>query len=355
MRIKKAIESANTSLPANITEGPAAKVTYCFDAAFEQLVNLVPATKVIIVTDTNVFRHHQSLFSNWPVIVIPAGEEHKQQATVDFIISKMIELEADRNSFLVGVGGGVVTDIAGFAAGVFMRGIRFGFVPTSILAMVDASIGGKNGIDTGIYKNLVGLIRQPEFLLYDYSLLQTLPEAEWINGFAEIIKHGCILDRGLFTLLESQSLEYFMQDKQALSVLIERNVDIKTRVVLKDEFEKADRKLLNFGHTIGHAIENQYQLPHGHAVAIGMVAAAAFSTQLTGLAVEEKERLVRLLEKYCLPVTLPENRQQIADTISMDKKKAGDSISFILLKSIGDSSIHPIALPILKQMILGVN
>jgi 3-dehydroquinate synthase len=149
------------------------------------------------------------------------------------------------------VGGGVVTDITGYAASVYMRGLKFGFVPTSVLAMVDASIGGKNGVDVGIYKNLVGLIKQPDFLLYDYSLLQTLPNDQWVNGFAEIIKHACIKDQQLFSMLENETLESFQSDKNKLAALIEKNVQIKTEVVLKDEFENGDRRLLNFGHTLG--------------------------------------------------------------------------------------------------------
>ncbi len=136
--------------------------------------------------------------NGWQTIVIKAGEEHKQQSTVDYIIQQLIEKEADRNTFIVGVGGGVVTDITGYAASVYMRGLKFGFVPTTILAMVDASIGGKNGVDVGVYKNLVGLIKQPEFLLFDYSLLETLPGEQWVNGFAEVIKHACIKDAGCF-------------------------------------------------------------------------------------------------------------------------------------------------------------
>jgi 3-dehydroquinate synthase len=164
-----------------------------------------------------------------------------------------------------------------------MRGIRFGFVPTSILAMVDASIGGKNGIDVGTYKNMVGLIRQPEFLLYDYSFLKSLPKAEWINGFAEIIKHACIKDASMFRLLEAYKLNDFQKDKTLLNKLIQRNALLKSKVVVEDEFETGDRKLLNFGHTFGHAIENTYQLPHGHAVAVGMVMACMISASYKNL------------------------------------------------------------------------
>jgi 3-dehydroquinate synthetase len=168
------------------------------------------------------------------------------------------------------------------------------------LSMVDASIGGKNGIDTGVYKNMVGTIRQPGFILYDPRLLDSLPQAEWENGFAEVIKHGCILDSAMFRELENRSIRYYRTNKPALKALIERNAILKTRIVQKDEFEKNERRLLNFGHTLGHALENQYELSHGQAISIGMVFAAMVSEALSGF--KQTERLVSLLENYGLPI-----------------------------------------------------
>ena len=169
-------------------------VSYYFDAAFADLETILSKDTSILVTDENVFAAQPAIFKGWKTIIIKAGEQFKQQAAVDFIIGQLIEKQADRNTFIVGVGGGVVTDITGYAASIYMRGLRFAFVPTTILAMADAAIGGKNGIDSGIYKNLIGLIKQPQFLLFDYELLNTLPSGEWINGFAEIIKHALIAD-----------------------------------------------------------------------------------------------------------------------------------------------------------------
>jgi 3-dehydroquinate synthase len=162
--------------------------------------------------------------------------------------------------------------------------------------MVDAAIGGKNGIDVGVYKNIVGTIRQPKFLLYDYGFLKSLPQTEWINGFAEIIKHACIKDARLFKLLEKKVLRDFQKDLTALATLIRRNVEIKASVVQHDEFEKGERRLLNFGHTLGHAIENIYQLAHGQAISIGMTAASKISQQLNGF--NEVERVMHLLDRY---------------------------------------------------------
>ncbi len=326
-------------------------VSYYFDTKIALLEQIVPKEKAILVTDENVVAAHASVFEGWSTIVIKAGEEHKQQSTVDFIIRQLIEKEADRSSFLVGVGGGVVTDIAGYAAGIYMRGIKFGFVPTTLLAMVDASIGGKNGVDVGPYKNLVGLIRQPEFLLFDYSLLQTLPETEWVNGFAEIIKHACIRDREMFAMLEQQTLQGIRQQDATLAALIKQNVLLKSSVVAADEFEKGDRKLLNFGHTFGHAIENLYQLPHGHAVAIGMVTASNLSVELNGFAIPEKERLVQLILSYGLPVQLSVDKNKIWNLLRMDKKRVSDEMNFILLNAIGEGVIRRIPLHQLENLI----
>ena len=165
-------------------------VNYYFDASFDVLNKLVPVESAVLITDENVFEAHKKKFKGWSTIVLKPGEQYKVQQTVDVIIDQLIELGADRQTTLIGVGGGVITDITGYVASIYMRGIAVGFVPTSLLAMVDASIGGKNGIDVGVYKNMVGIIRQPNFLLYDTSFLKSLPLSEWQNGFAEIIKHA---------------------------------------------------------------------------------------------------------------------------------------------------------------------
>lgn len=324
---------------------------YYFDATFEYLEQIVNKQQTIIITDANVIESHQQTLAGWQTIVIPAGEEHKQQATVDFIIGELISRNADRNTFIIGVGGGVVTDITGYAASIYMRGLKFAFVPTTILAMVDASIGGKNGVDVGIYKNLVGLIKQPQFLLFDYALLDTLPSDQWVNGFAEIIKHACIKDAELFALLEGESIENFQTDKSKLALLIEKNVQIKTAVVVNDEFEKGDRKLLNFGHTLGHAIENIYQLPHGHAVSIGMMTACTLSESINQFPVADTKKIRKVLEKYHLPTQLTFDKQKIWEVLAMDKKRLGNTMNFILLNKIGEAFIQPIAMNELENLI----
>lgn len=201
-------------------------VDFVLDGKFASIGKMVDKANAIYITDENVYALHQKQFKGKPTIVIPAGEAHKQQATVDFIIEALLNFGANRQSFLIGVGGGVVTDMVGYVAGIFMRGVQFGFVPTTILAMVDASIGGKNGIDVGVYKNIVGLIRQPAFILYDYSFLNSLPTYHWENGFAEIIKHAAIKDAMMMKALNENNLAYYQKNKKALVELIQRNVAI---------------------------------------------------------------------------------------------------------------------------------
>ncbi len=319
-----------------------ASTTFYFDASFEYAEELVSKDNAVIITDENIFASYKKRLKGWKTIVVKAGEQHKNQATVDEVIGQMIALGANRKTTLVGIGGGVITDMAGYIAGVYMRGIAFGFVPASILAMVDACIGGKNGIDVGVYKNMVGLIRQPSFLLYDYSLLKSLPEQEWINGFAEIIKHAAIKDAAMFKLLEQYSLKDFQRDGSLLNKLIRRNAMLKSKVVQADEFETGERKLLNFGHTLGHAIENDYHLPHGFAVAIGMVVAANISKQQTGFTATEK--LVQVIKKYGLPVSLQYNRDKALQNMMADKKRFKNELHYVLLEKIGKAIVRPLAI-----------
>ena len=320
------------------------KVDCFFDADFSLIEEKLQKNNTVFITDENIFKYHQAKFNNWKTIVIKAGEQFKNQQTVDRIIAQLIELNADRQTFIVGVGGGVVTDIAGYAASIYMRGIKFAFIPTSILAMVDASIGGKNGIDVGVYKNLVGVINHPEFLVYDFSFLKTLPHEEWVNGFAEIIKHACIKDKDMFHLLEQGSLQKFQTSEKDIAEIIKRNVDIKYNVVSQDEKETGERKLLNFGHTIGHAIENISNLPHGHAVSIGMVAACKISEEINNFKKLKTQKVIDLLKQYELPVSFLFDKKKTWDTLQHDKKKSRTTMSFIVLNSIGSASVKSIAL-----------
>ncbi|GAC1382467.1 MAG: 3-dehydroquinate synthase [Ginsengibacter sp.] len=319
-----------------------------FNADSIDLSALGTKNNTIIVTDQHIADLYSSYLESWKVIIVPPGEENKQQFTVDKIINKLIDFHADRETIVLGIGGGVITDMAGYAASIYMRGIRFGLMPTSILAMVDAAVGGKNGIDVGIYKNLVGVTRQPEFLSINTKFLSTLPRNEWINGFAEIIKHACIKDKSLFTRLQSGSIDEYIGNTYHTAELIEQNVMIKYNVVINDEFEKGDRKLLNFGHTIGHAIENIYNLPHGHAISIGMVLACRISERLAGFA--STNLVISLLTQYHLPTELKIDKEKVWQILLHDKKKQGDNMNFIVLEEIGKGLVKSVPLDILKQL-----
>lgn len=327
------------------------KVTCYFDAAIDLLETLCKKDKSVIITDDHVYDLHKEKFSGFRVIKIVPGEEHKNQQIVDRIIERLIDLEMDKHGFIIGVGGGVVSDIAGYVASIYKRGVKLGLVPTTILGMVDASIGGKNGIDLGVYKNMVGTIYQPEFILYDYRFLETLPVKEWINGFAEIIKHACIKDALLFRVLERYTLHEIQADTTLIASLIEQNVEIKMKIVTNDEFEEGDRKLLNFGHTFGHAIENLHEIPHGHAVSIGMVAACNLSEKLNNLHFEDAQKVVRLLSRYHLPVDIETDHEKVFEVMKLDKKRADDQMQFVMLNKIGEACTKPVPLVFLHENI----
>ena len=322
---------------------------YYFDSSFSHLKKIVDQKHSVIITDENVFNAHSRKFNGWNTIVLKAGEENKIQATADAIIEQLIEMEADRKTMLIGAGGGVITDLTGYVASVYMRGISFGFVPTSLLGMVDASVGGKNGIDVAIYKNMVGTIRQPSFILHDMTFLGTLPKKEWENGFTEIIKHACIKDAAMFREPEANSSKKYQSDKKLTGDLVRHNAVIKTKVVQQDEFEKADRRLLNFGHTLGHALENQYELMHGHAVAIGMTYAAVISENILGF--KDANRVTNLLLQYGLPTFIAFEKQKVFQVMKMDKKREKKEMNYVLLEKIGKGIVRAIPVKQLENII----
>lgn len=321
-----------------------------YHAGVKEMAQWLEDRKVCWIVDENVLKTHAPLFEGKQIVPVPSGENNKTQLVADELINGLIKFNADRNTFLVGVGGGVTTDIAGYVASVYMRGIPFAFIPTTVLAMVDAAIGGKSGVNVGVYKNMVGLFNHPQRIAYDFNMLSTLPATEWISGFAEVIKHACIKDGSLFTILESRSLNEFQNDTELMSELVRRNVDIKARVVAADEQEANDRRLLNFGHTIGHAIEKTSGLPHGYAISIGMVLAARISTKLSGLKEEDVDRISALLVRYDLPVTLEYDKEIVWNILLHDKKMAADEIHFITLKNIGQGQVTKIPLEELREI-----
>ncbi|MCF8225576.1 MAG: 3-dehydroquinate synthase [Bacteroidales bacterium] len=307
--------------------------------------------KIIFLVDENVYRLHRKKFKERECIVIPSGEQHKSPAFATELYRELLRLQADRDAFIIGVGGGLVTDLAGFVASTYMRGIEFGFISTTLLGQVDASIGGKNGLNLDGYKNMIGVIRQPEFVLCDLDFLDTLDQNELVSGFSEVIKYGAIRDRQLFEFLENNYSDIMKRDRDALVHIIKRSCAIKIDVVQSDVQEEGERKLLNFGHTIGHAIEKISGMLHGHAIAAGMTLAARLSVKLGFMQIEESTRLLHLIELSGLPVKTDLRPETVYHALLKDKKRSGDHINFILLQRIGAAFIHKIQNEELKSAI----
>ncbi len=319
----------------------------------ERLENLSEYTKgrrTIVITDQNIANLYGQLLSDYAVITIGMGEKIKTIETLQYIYDELVNLEADRATFIVGVGGGIVCDITGFAASTFMRGVNFGFVASTLLAQVDASVGGKNGVNFGGYKNMVGVFNQPEFVICDMNLLKTLPKEELLCGMAEIVKHGAIADREMFAFLEEAGHRALELDLKIIERLVFDSVKIKADVVNRDEKEKGERRLLNFGHTLGHAIEKTTRIPHGQAVSIGMRAAAQISVRKGLLPADEARRLEELLIKLELPVVPEGRRQDLLAAMRKDKKREGAEIFFVLLKALGQAVVVPLSMQELEEL-----
>jgi 3-dehydroquinate synthase len=307
------------------------------------------ASRCAIITDANVAvlfanRVRKSFLSagvKSTLITIPAGEQSKTLQQAGRICDQMIAAGLDRQSFVVGLGGGMIGDISGFVAAIYHRGIPHVQIPTTLLAMVDSSIGGKTGVDTRAGKNLVGVFHQPSLVIDDVDFLKTLRRRQFIQGFAEVIKHAIIADAEMFRMLQS----WKAGAASALQRLIKRNIQIKSRIVAKDECDRTgQRALLNFGHTVGHAIEragNYRKFLHGEAVSLGIVAACAISVKKAVLRADQRAEIVDLLERFGLPTRLPPNfpRNKIFDAIRFDKKFESGKVRFVVTPRIGSARI----------------
>lgn len=315
-----------------------------------------------IISDSNVAplfgdrikRNLESADFQPTFVTIPAGEQWKTIEQAGAICDQMIAAGLDRQSFVIGLGGGVIGDISGFVAAIFHRGIPHVQVPTTLLAMVDSSIGGKTGVNTSAGKNLIGVVHHPVLVIDDVDLLKTLPPRELNQGFAEIIKHAIIADAEMFSQLENESAS----DALALQPLIRRNIEIKARIVARDEFDRTgERALLNFGHTIGHAIERAggyHTFLHGEAVSLGIVAACAVSVRRVGLPQDQRDAIVDLLKKFELPTRLPTNfpRKEIFEALKFDKKFKRGEIRFVVAPKIGAAHLaNDVTLDDIRQAI----
>jgi 3-dehydroquinate synthase len=304
----------------------------------------LPEKQCFLICDEHIYQHYSEFINQFDYIVMGCGEENKNWKTVEKIIEQLLDKGADRNSFLLGMGGGLVSDVTGFVASVFMRGIDFGFISTSLLSQVDASVGGKNGINFGKLKNMIGIFNPPSFVICDPVLLKTLPKREVRSGFGEVIKHAFIKDEELYHFLNENCEALLNLDPNLMEDLVYRAVSIKTEVVEGDPFEKGERKKLNFGHTIGHAIENNSDLTHGEAVSVGMNLASQLSQELCELSDANSQKVSSLLRKFELPLEHDVSADTINQYLIKDKKKNRSTIDFILLKKIGEASI--VSLPI---------
>ncbi len=307
---------------------------------FSALLSSFDRRRTVVVTDTTVGRLYERQFDGFPVVTIGEGETGKTLATVEDICRSFLEREVDRSWTALAVGGGIVCDIAAFAAALWMRGIHCVLVPTTLLAMVDAAIGGKNGVNFDRYKNLVGTVRQPEKIIVDAGFLKTLPRREMLCGFAEIIKHGLIADAAYFA-----EVERTIGEELSPETLIARSIEIKMAVVSQDETERGIRRILNFGHTIGHAIEKlDPSRRHGEAIAVGMALAAELSWRYNYLSAGEVSRIHALLLRAGLPVKTSLAVGDLMRSIRLDKKRRGEAMAFILLEQIGKAKVVEIPL-----------
>lgn len=331
----------------------------CYNIILEQDFSKLPAIlqkldvsnkKICIVTDSNVAELYgaevsgllKTVCMETELFSFPAGEVYKTLDTVRELYAFLIEKKFDRKSMLLALGGGVVGDLTGFAAATFLRGIDFIQVPTSLLAQVDSSIGGKTGVDFDSYKNMVGAFKMPRLVYINISTLKTLDERQFACGFAEVMKHGLIKDSAYYEWLISHIYEINDRNEEVLEEMVFRSCQIKKAVVEKDPLEKGDRALLNFGHTIGHAIEKKldFSLLHGECVALGCVAAAFISRKRGFLSDEEYLEVRDMFVPFGLPISMDRvDPEEIYELTRSDKKMEYGSIKFILLKKIGKAII----------------
>lgn len=313
-----------------------------YDVVIDKLPTLTFNRKVAIVTNTTVSDLHlETLLSKITapevhVITLEDGEEYKTLETVETILEELFIQKLDRKSLLIALGGGVIGDMTGFVASVYLRGIGFIQVPTTVLAQVDASVGGKTGVNNKYGKNLIGSFYQPEAVYIDIDFLETLPKREFSSGVAEIIKMGVMFDKSFLDFLATCDLS----KKEDLEKAIERSLELKAEVINLDEKESGIRAVLNYGHTFGHVIENETNYTgylHGEAVSIGIMMANALSVELGLMTQDEMDEVTKVLLKYDLPTDYTiENVDSFYDKFFLDKKAANNKIKFILAKGIGE-------------------
>jgi 3-dehydroquinate synthase len=335
-----------------ILNGQAGSSLIIIDGSVGRLSTHLKDTSLFVITDENVERFHRQRFPPAEdIFVLKAGERTKNLKTVERIYRRLWDGKADRSSFILGIGGGVVCDLTGFAASTFLRGLDFGFVPTTLLAQVDAAIGGKNGVNLYGYKNMVGVINQPRFVLCDLSLLETLPQKELLCGLSEVIKSAAIASVEFFEFLEANWEGALERKREVLGKIVYEAALIKTSIVQDDEKERNERKKLNFGHTFAHALEKTCGMAHGEAISLGMILSVHLSQKKGLIPASEAIRIRELLRRFRLPVRFKFGRKAVLSAIPKDKKRKKGMIDFVLLKSLGEAMIQRLSFEELEEFV----
>jgi 3-dehydroquinate synthase len=297
-------------------------------------------SSVVVLVDSSIDKVHGLYIpTKYPKIKIDSSETHKNFQTVEEVIQKMIDIEVDKSTLCVVVGGGNVLDIGGFVCSIYKRGIDFAYLPTSILAAVDIAIGGKNGINHEAAKNLIGTINQANYIFYDIQLFKTLSKDQFLNGLAEVVKYGFTLDKELFNFLEKFSLEDLMKDEFILFNVIKRCHVLKSKLISLDPSDKNDRKKLNFGHTLGHAFEKHSAILHGFAISQGMFFGIMYSAKIGKLDQKIAAKMIFILKKFELIDQFDYSIDDIWSFILHDKKRKGNTFDLTFVTSIGTSEV----------------
>ena len=306
------------------------------------LSGVLPEGRVVVVSDATIDRLYHPLLEKYDTVLIGLGESVKTLQTVETIYRRFIELGVDRSTFVLAVGGGIVTDVAGFAASTYMRGLKFGFVSTTLLGQVDASVGGKNGVNVDGYKNMAGTFTQPQFVICDPGQLRTLPYREFRAGLAEVVKAAIIADADLFGRIENTTFEALRTDTDLLTDAVSAAIRVKADIVERDEHESGDRRKLNLGHTLAHAIEKcSNRMNHGEAVAVGTALIAGAAVKLGVLSEADRDRIVHVLMQLGFDLTPPVDVKRLLKEVGKDKKNEEGILRIVLPVGIGDCEVRP--------------
>lgn len=313
-------------------------------ATDDVLSGVLPGGRVVVVSDATIDRLYHPLLAPYDTVLIGTGESMKTFQTVETIWRRFIELGVDRSTFVLAIGGGIVTDVAGFAAATYMRGLSFGFVSTTLLGQVDASVGGKNGVNVDGYKNMAGTFTQPRFVICDPGMLRTLSDREFRAGLAEVVKAAIIADAGLFGRLEEATFQQLRTDTDLLTDVVSAAIRVKADIVEHDERESGERRKLNLGHTLAHAIEKcSNRMNHGEAVAAGTALVADAAVKMGALQAADRDRIADVLRRLGFDLTPPVDVKRLLKEVGKDKKNEQGVLRIVLPVGIGACEVRPMS------------